>query len=270
MTSQRSSFLILLAAAGLAASQSLGGLGLSQQCSNTLTAAIANPNLSQCLNIVAALNIFTTTANTSVVPAVNNWLTGVCSAVPCDNSTLTQAAQNITTGCQSDLSNFGISSQEAQNIANSVVQFYPTVRKVACLETSSNHSLCVTNVLDDLQAVVGPLSTNNIVSISQGVLNGSSTVSIPKSVTCNDCTEAAWAIIKQDDPSITSDSTITGVISNTCGSDFLNATQPNDIVEATGSATPGAALGSHITFDRFLGVTAVPLFGILAGSALLL
>jgi len=269
MTGQRSSFLMLLAAAGLAASQSISGLGLSQQCQNVLTAALANPNLTQCLNTITAINIFTTTANTSIVPAVDNWLKGVCAAAPCDNSTLTQAAQNITSGCQSDLSNLGISSQDAQNIVNDVVQFYPTVRKVACLETKANNSLCVTDVLDDLQAVVGPLSTNNIVSIGQGVLSGNSTVSIPKSVTCNDCTEAAWAIIKQDDPAVTSNTQITGVISNTCGSDFLNATQPTDVVEAVGSATPGAALGSHITFDRFLGVAAVPLFGMMAGSSLL-
>jgi len=269
MTGQRSSYLILLAAAGFAASQSISGLGLSQQCQSILTSTLANPSVSQCLNTITALNIFTTAANTSIVPAVDNWLKGVCAAAPCDNSTLTQATQNITSGCQSDLSNLGITSQDTQTIVNDVLQFYPTVRKVACLELKSNNSLCVTDVLDDLQAVVGPLSTNNIVSIIQGVLSGNSTVSIPKSVTCNDCTEAAWAIIKQDIPAAASNTQITGVISNTCGSDFLNATQPTDVIEAAGSATPGAALSSHINFERLFGVAAVPLLGMMAGSALL-
>jgi hypothetical protein len=84
--------------------------------------------------VFLAINIFETTANTSIVPAVNNWLEGICATAPCDNSTLSQAAQNITTGCQTDFSSIGITLQEAQNIANDIVQYYPTIRKVACLE----------------------------------------------------------------------------------------------------------------------------------------
>jgi len=271
----QSQVLALAAAAGLAASQSLSSLGLSQQCQDTLNNALANPDLSKCLNIFNAINIFSTTANTSVIQPVDSWLQGVCAASPCSNDTLTQAAQNITTGCQSDLSSIGVSSGDASAIQNGIQQIYPTVRKVACLSDSkaSGHPLCVTELLNDLQSSIGTLSVNNIVSIVQGVINGTSSgISIPKNVTCNDCTEAAWAIIKGDFPDLASDNTVTGPISSQCGSDFVTASQPSDIVESSGtaSASPGAALGNQITFSNFAGLAMASLVSAIAGSALLL
>jgi len=275
MTGFRSQFVVLVAAAGLAASQDLSSLGLSQQCQDTLTSAIANPDISQCLNIFNAINIFSTTANTSVIQPVDSWLQGVCAAPACSNDTLSQAAQNITTGCQSDLSSIGISSDDAQSIVSSVLPLYPTIRKVACLadNNSSNHTLCVTELLTDLQNADGTLSINNIVSAAQGIINGNSSgVSVPKNVTCNDCTEAAWAIIKQDVPQAASNTQITGAIASQCGSDFVNASQPADIVESSGKASTssGAAIGGYVSFNGFVGLAVVPLISALAGTALLL
>lgn len=270
MTFQRSSIL-LMAAAGLAASQSLSSLGVSQQCQDALSASIANPEINSCLNVFTALNIFATTANTSVVPAIDNWLSGVCAASPCSNSTLMAAAQNITTGCQNDLNNIGISSDDAQNIVNTVLPFYPTIRKVACLKDtkSSNNTLCVTEVLDDLQDAIGSLSINNIISTAQGVINGTETISIPKNVTCNDCTEAAWAVIRQDIPAAATNTDVTNAIASQCGNDFVTAPQPSEIVEATGAASSGAALGSGVSFSGF-SLAGVPLVGMLIGGALVL
>lgn len=274
MIGYRSQFFILAAATGLAASQSLSGLGLSQQCQDTLTNALANPDLSKCLNIFNAINIFETTANSSIIQPVDSWLQGVCAASPCSNDTLTQAAQNITTGCQSDLSSIGVSSGDVQSIVSTVQQVYPTVRKVACLSDnkSSNHSLCVTELLTDLQGAIGTLSVNNIVSDVKSAFTGQSNLSIPKNVTCNDCTEAAWAIIKQDFPSVASDTQVTDPLSSQCGSDFVSASQPTDIVESSGSATPskGAALGGQVTYGNFIGLALAPLISVVAGSALLL
>jgi len=271
----QSQVLVLAAAAGLAVSQSLSGLGLSQQCQDTLNNALANPDLSKCLNVFNAINIFTTAANTSIVQPVDTWLEGVCAASPCSNDTLTQAAQNITTGCQSDLSSIGVNSDETSAIQNSIQQIYPTVRKVACLSDSkaSGQPLCVTELLNELQSDIGTLSINNIVSIVQGVINGTSSgISIPKNITCNDCTEAAWAIIKGDFPDVASNSDITGPISSQCGSDFVTASQPSDIVESSGTATssPGAALGGQISFSNFAGLVMASLISAIAGSALLL
>lgn len=269
MTFNRSS-LVILAAAGLAASQSLSSLGLSQQCQDALSGSFANPEVSACLNVFTALNIFSTTANTSVVPAIDNWLHGVCAAAPCSNSTLSAAATNITTGCQSDLNSIGISSSDAQDIVNTVLPLYSTIRKVACLEDTKNSNiLCVTEVLDDLQDAIGPLSVNNIISTAQGVFNGSEQISIPKNVTCNDCTEAAWAIIRQDVPSLASNTDVTNTISSQCGNDFVNASQPSEIAEASSTPSSGAALGSSISFKGFA-LAGVPLIGMLAGSALVL
>jgi hypothetical protein len=142
---------------------------------------------------------------------------------------------------------------------------------IFCCSTKSNNQLCITEFLDNLQSIVGPLSTNNLVTIGQEIINGNSTVTIPKNDTCNDCTQAAWAIIMQDVPSVASDSTITGPIASTCGESFLNGTKPTDIVESSGSASPSqnAALGTHITYERFVGVAVVPLIGLLIGSAIL-
>jgi len=275
MVGFRSNFLVLIAAAGLAVSQSLSSLGLSEQCQTTLNNALANSELSNCLQIFNAINIFETTANTSIIQPVNNWLQSVCGSPSCSNATLSQAAQNITTGCQSDLSNAGISTEEAQNVVNTILPLYPTIRKVACLSDnkSANHTLCVTEVLTDLQSAVGTLSINNIVSAVQGAISGSSQgITVPKNVTCNDCTQAAWAIIRQEVPQAASDTQLTGAIANQCGNDFANGSQPSDIVESSGTASssPGAALGGHVTFNHFIGLAVVPLVSVLAGTALLL
>jgi len=275
MPGQVSSFVFVLAAAGLAASQSLSSLGLSQQCQNALSGTLlGNPAIQSCLNSASALNIFDTTANTSVVQPVNTWLEGICGNPACDNSTVQAAAQNITTGCQSDLSSLGLSQQTVQNIASIVVQVYGTARKVACLEDSKapGDPLCVTEFLTDLQNIIGPLSINNIVSTVTAIVEGKETVTIPQNVTCNDCTTAAWATIRQDFPALAQDTDVTGPLSNQCGASFINATPPKDIIQSSGTASSssGAALGMRVSFERLSAVAAVPLVALLAGSALLL
>jgi len=274
MISSRSQVIGLLFAAGFVTSQSLSGLGLSQQCQDTLTSSLANPEISQCLNVFSAFNIFDADSNASIIPSVDTWLEGICGTASCSNDTLAQAAQNITTGCQTDLSDHGISTEEAQKISSTILKVYSTAHDLVCLsDNSASGTLCVTELLTDLQNIVGTLSINNIVSTAQGIYNGTYTgisASDLKNITCNDCTQAAWAIIKGEFPEVASNSDVTGAISEQCGADFLTGTQPTNILESSGKPSAGAALGSHVTFNAFIGIALVPLISVFAGSALFL
>jgi hypothetical protein len=70
-------------------------------------------------------------ANTSVIPNINDYLTGLCSADACNQTTIDNATETVTTACATDLSRFGISEGLVEFIMNA----YPTAREVACLST---------------------------------------------------------------------------------------------------------------------------------------
>jgi len=276
----KSSTFISLVATGFAAAQ-LGNLGLSAPCEGALNAAVSNQGISQCLNVIDAVNIVTLTANNSVIPPINTWLQGLCAAAPCDNSTLSTVAQNISTNCQSDLQKIGISASTAQTIAADFVQFYPTIRKIACLKESSNNTLCVSTVLTDLQTSLGqPLSLNTIIQDAPQIAANPQNVS--KSVLCNECTEGAWSILKQDIPGLASDNVITSVVSQECGADFANSTSlPANVAEGTGTAAPTGSLGAtpsgaaghaveFVSSRALLGIGFSSLVTIFAGSAILI
>jgi len=245
MVSQRNVLVTTLAAAGLAAGQlNIGNLlkGLSAPCSGAVDAAISNTEISQCFNVLNVIPILSLTSNESIIPPINSWLAGVCAAAPCDNSTLQTVSSNITTQCAPDLDSHGFNSTLVSNIVADLVKYYPTIRKIACLEESSNSTLCVTQLLDDVQAAVGaPLSINEILQIPKQV---QSTGTIPQNITCNDCTQAAWAILEQDVPQLATIPQVASAVSSQCGAAFASASPgvlPSDIIEGTGTAAPTAS-----------------------------
>jgi hypothetical protein len=71
------------------------------------------------------------TGNDSIIPTLDNFMTELCYNEPCSNDTLTQAAQQISQGCASDLQASNISSSTIEMIFN----VYPILREVLCLKT---------------------------------------------------------------------------------------------------------------------------------------
>jgi len=271
------------ATTGLVAAQNLGNLGLSQSCQTALENAIDTPAFSTCMNILGALPVVTSTTNDSLVSPVASWLNGLCAASPCDNATLTAAATNISSGCQSDLSSHetGVS---AATILNTAIQFYPTVRQVVCLkDTGSTGSgeLCITELLTDVQTAVGqPLSINTLSQIPAIISSGNfGGISIPKNITCSNCTQAAWSIVDQQIPQAANVSVITSTLNSQCGASFVSSASslPANIVEGTGTAAPSAsstgsksgAVVPRISMQGLVGALVASTAAILAGSAII-
>ena len=129
--------------------------------------------------------------------------------------------QNITSGCGDDLSSLGISnsSSTTDTVTQAVQEAYPTVRDIGCLKVESNNTLCVTDLLDDVEAVEGTLSVDNILSMLPSLLTGQLT-SLPNSITCNDCVAAMYTTLQKDQPSL-ANSTVQDALESQCGSGFL-------------------------------------------------
>jgi len=227
------------------------GLSISQQCQNALLTIAGSPEAS-CLNVGGLIPLVTTNPNSSYVPAINSWLGTLCAADPCSNQTLADIVANVTTGCSSDLGSLGVPSNINQTVIDDVQAGYPTVRKIACLK-QSNNTLCATQTLSNLEGVTGPLSLDNLFQLVPSLLTGQASVSLPQSLACTDCLQAAYDIVKTDQPSIASNPTVTNAIQSQCGASFLSNSAPTNILEGTGSAAPtgsGSANGAVTLFSQ--------------------
>lgn len=261
---------------GLSLSSPLGGTSLSSTCQTTLLNVAGNPEASSCLNVPGLAAVLTLQPNSSAIPVLNTWLQGSCKADPCSNDTINAIAANITSGCQSDISNTGVAQGTLQTILQDVPLFYPTVRSIACLKTSSNDTLCASSTLLDVQQYVGqPLTADSAMgAISQILSQGS----LPANLTCTGCTQAAFDTFQADQAMLAANPSVQSAISQQCGADFLSASQPTDVVEGTGSAAPTGSVGSDLsstgngaisvalTSGAFLGIVASSVLSVVAGS----
>jgi hypothetical protein len=226
----------LLAGAGLALAQSL-----SSQCSSALLAVAASPDAT-CLDLsLLAPLALSNSSTTSVIPTINTWLPGLCSQGPCTNATLQAVVTNITTGCSSDLASIGLNTTDPTAVATTVETYYPAARQIACLKDTSANSLCVTELLTDIQSATTTLSLSNIVGLITEAISGT-TVGIPQNVTCSNCSQAAYTIVAQDFPGLLTSEEST--IQSECGSSFTDGQMPSNIQETASnstSSTGGAA-----------------------------
>jgi hypothetical protein len=243
----------------------VSAISISSQCEGAL-AGLATGPASSCLNADGILNIAVSNQNASVVSPFNTYLTGLCSATLCSNSTLSSVVTNLTSACSSDVQQLGITLPS--NLVQLVQQYYPTVIDAACLKLSSNNTFCATQLLTNLQSVIGTISSSNIVSLLPSIVSGGK--SIPSSVTCNDCTKEMYNIVAHSQPSL--NATISQGFSSECGADFTNGASPTDVFEATGTATAapksaGFALG--VSRNVVLGIAASSLTAVLSAFVVL-
>ncbi|KAF5370757.1 hypothetical protein D9758_001968 [Tetrapyrgos nigripes] len=201
---------------------------LSEQCSSTLIQATTNSDVASCLSLGTLLPLATGSSNTSVVDPINNWLNSVCSAPVCTNETIAAFVNNVTAGCSSDLAALGVSSSDASSIIPTIQSAYPAVRQVACLQ--DGNTKCITQTLNNIQDMVGPLSPSNVMNI--GASLGSS--DIPSNVTCTNCIKEAYNIINQDFPGLLSDAQ--SDLQSQCGASFTDGQTPSGISQSSTDA----------------------------------
>ncbi|KAF8967879.1 hypothetical protein BDZ97DRAFT_475549 [Flammula alnicola] len=184
---------------------------LSTACTNTLAGVATNPDAATCLSAGSLISLVGGGSSSSIITPINTWLTSLCGAPACSNATLAAVVQNVTTGCSTELSGLGFTSDLTSSVTAIVQQYYPTVRKVVCLKDGDTN--CITQTLTNFQSVVGTLTLSNIANL---VSNPPS--NIPTNVTCTNCVKAAYSVINQDIPSIVSGAAPS--LQSECGTSF--------------------------------------------------
>ncbi|OJT09268.1 hypothetical protein TRAPUB_14265 [Trametes pubescens] len=261
------SFRKIAVAAALVAGLQMSGSSaqsLSTQCQAALATIVGNSDAS-CLNAQALIGLVVSTSsttNTSIVPTVNSWLTGMCSRPACTNATLATVVSTVTSGCSTELGELGLSDVDSSSLTALVQSAYPTVRQVACLgDTSSNNTLCVTETLNNLEPYTGTLTVSNIEAVASQIVAGT-VPNVPSNVTCTDCTKAAFNLVEQNFNGLLSG--FSSDVSTTCGSSFIDGTQPASVTQLASNSTASAAATSNAAAGMF---TAQFGFAPLAGVA---
>jgi hypothetical protein len=197
---------------------------LTAECRDAVTGLVSGSELSQCLQVNNLLPILNN-GDTSVIPNINDYLTGLCSADACNQTTIDNATELVTTACATDLSRFGVT----EDVVRFVMNAYPTAREVACLSTndtelvnangtsmtsnsSSNSStFCPTALLYKAQDYLGANFTNSY--IDSLILGANATayqqiLAVPRNGSlltefgCNDCVAAGLEVVIRDYPQL--------------------------------------------------------------------
>lgn len=208
--------------------------GLSSQCQS----ALLNTSISSsaaCLNPSGLISlVVTNSATSSVIPGVTTWISGLCSQAACSNATLQTIVTDLISGCSTDLSSLGVDTTNSTAIVTSIQAAYPTVRQLMCLNESvwqllfpfplsnqfcstSTNTLCVPELLTNIQSATTTLSLDNIVSLVTKLVSGQST-GIPSSAVCTNCTKAAYTVLSQGLPGVAS--TAQSSFSSECGANY--------------------------------------------------
>jgi len=120
---------------------------LSTECRTAILSLALSP-LTQCLGINELAPAIS--ANASLVPILDNWMTSICANEACDQDLLDSTAQNFSSACNSDLAKYDISGTDIQDI----VGMYPLVRELVCLKTAepfvSNSTMNMTMPMDNV------------------------------------------------------------------------------------------------------------------------
>jgi hypothetical protein len=243
MFSLRSST-IALSLTALAYAQSL-----SKDCTAALTNIATDSAASNCLNPGALLNIVTS-PDDSIINPIDNWLTGLCSAGPCSDDTLSAVLKNVSQGCSTELNTMSVSLDD--NAQNQIKQVYPTAREVICTKDTDANKFCVTKTLNNLQDIFGTLSVNGIVKLA-----GSDDFKVPTNISCSSCAKAAYTIVKKQYPAAIDD-----LDTSACSSDFTDGNTPSNIQLTASDSSQGANGGASALSGS--GFTALAISGFVA------
>lgn len=255
---------------------------LSSGCQSELT-SLALSSQADCLNFAGLVPLATLSSSASIVPAIESYLTGLCSNGPsCTSDTVTSIATNLTKACSSDLEGLGLGSGTVAQLPALIEQYYSVAVNAVCLRNNNDTTspFCSSSLLVTLQSSINQnLTTSNIVSSLTAVL---SNTTLEQSLACTTCAQGMYGTVR---PSLNAtlqtelDSELNGI----CGTSAANSTGvPNGVVEATGSlatqsptgapasSTSGAASSISVRGSTTTSVVGafIALGGVVVGSAL--
>lgn len=228
---------LVVAVAVGAAAQDLSSL--SSSCQTVATNILTGP-ASTCLGINSLISVALTPKNQSIISPIDNWLKSTCPQPACTNATIDSVISNITTGCATDLTQIGVTSDDIQSMKPQIEGFYHIGREIFCLQDTSNaNAYCLTTTLQAIQSYINEtLSVNNIATIAPKLSASSSDV--PKDLICTPCIDKAYDILKpylSNSDIQAADSYFSGL----CGSSFTSGTAPTNIVQTASTATAASS-----------------------------
>ncbi|KAH9485016.1 hypothetical protein JR316_0001920 [Psilocybe cubensis] len=208
---------------------------LSSSCKNTLQTLLSSPSAG-CLNL-GTLTLNALAGNKTIPEVANSWLTGLCASGSCTNSSLSDVVSNITTGCSEDLNKYGASSAgfTPDVIQGLVLQYYPTVRQIACLKDDNANELCVPESLFALQSIVGTINKGDLDLPT--LLGKVKTLadSDYKNIACTGCIKQAYIIAAKVFPNANLLNLAQTPITDTCGASFVDGQDVPGISETAQS-----------------------------------
>jgi len=227
-----SHFFFLSAIVGSAV-QVVSAVSISSQCESTLVTLAASSD-GKCIDASALTGIFLQGSGSSIISPVDTWLHGLCSVGSCSNTVLASLVTNLTSGCGTELTTlFG--NLSPSQLTSIVQEAYPTVRKVVCLEDSTDSDeLCVTQTLTNIQSTTGTLTLTELSSILDTMIGGG-TLGLPQNTTCTNCNKASYNIANADFPSLVGSENAT--IQTTCGASFTDGSTPSGIVQTASNSS---------------------------------
>jgi len=214
-------------------------LAISANCEVALTNIVGTPAAAECLAASSLINLAVTaaTTTTSLIPAFDNWVTNVCRAQACSDTTLSDIVQTIVKGCASDLN----ITASVSSITSIVEQYYPTVRQILCLKDGNTN--CITETLNNIQAKFGTIDIANILNLVTG------TESLVPDITCTICNKAIYNELNQLSPSI--GSAIDPTLKSKCGASFVDGMSPSGVFESASNSTETSAPSASSAFGSF-------------------
>lgn len=258
--------------------------GLSSGCASGLVGIVTSSNISSCLSLASAVGALTSSGSNSLVPGLNQYLSGsICGSgkTACTSSQLMAANQTLLQSCSSDLQ-----SNDGSNIPALVYYFinnYSNLRQAACLQNSNSSQYCLVETLYTLQnTTMQPLTFSTLQSLlsssdaqqqSLGALAGN------KTAFCTPCNHGLYAALFQN----TTNQQLSGAVGQTCGQDFLDGKLPSSVrstadgnttltSSSSGTSSSSAPNGAAASFSVSAGSAAVftsALAAVAAGLALL-
>ncbi|KAH9957902.1 hypothetical protein BC827DRAFT_1269893 [Russula dissimulans] len=271
-----SAVLAALAASGFGSvfAQS-SSLGFSSKCASAFVNMSSSPN-AECLDIPGILEIVS--ANGSILSPVSDWLSSLCTLSACTNNSLAVLATSLTEGCSTELLELSAPSDPTTYLQG----YYRVLRDIGCLRNTSDGGFCATDRIEESQNKTQTDYTvaNAFAFLSELFANGTG-ILLPPQEPCDDCSKATLDLVFSEVP-WTISKTGNTTISNTCGSSFLDGTEPADILEispssntsstnATGTSTASGTTrpnGAYRPFTPWDGLTSLAGFGVFFAALL--
>ncbi|ORY89253.1 hypothetical protein BCR35DRAFT_300364 [Leucosporidium creatinivorum] len=221
MPALRNIALLALAATASAQLSSVTS-SLSSGCQSAATSLISS-EFASCASLLSLVSVVTTSG--SIISPLETWLNSACTST-CNSSAIDAAVKIVDDGCSSDLAD-GNTIVTALKYA---ITNYDTEQKALCLQSTSNSTYCISQLLTSVQSATGTdLSVTDIQSIYS---NTTILSQLTPAELCTDCNHGLVSAFSSLD-----NGTLTSFASSECGSSFADGQTPSTVALKSGNGT---------------------------------